>query len=80
MPTWSPTTRSTSSNIATTHPYHHDHALLAIEAGRSVLIEKPVCLTAGDAREVFAAARQAGVFAMEAMWMRTNPLIRTASS
>jgi len=43
-----------------------------------VLIEKPVCLTAGDAREVFAAARQAGVFAMEAMWMRTNPLIRTA--
>jgi predicted dehydrogenase len=64
--------------VATTHPYHHDHALLAIEAGRSVLIEKPVCLTAGDAREVFAAARQAGVFAMEAMWMRTNPLIRTA--
>ncbi len=64
--------------VATTHPYHHDHALLAIEAGKAVLIEKPVCLTAADAREVFAAARAAGVFAMEAMWMRTNPLIRTA--
>ncbi|MGX7679344.1 Gfo/Idh/MocA family protein [Jatrophihabitans sp. DSM 45814] len=64
--------------IATTHPGHHDHALLAIEAGKSVLIEKPVCLNAGDAREVFEAATDAGVFAMEAMWMRTNPLIRKA--
>ncbi|HEY8673105.1 MAG TPA: Gfo/Idh/MocA family oxidoreductase [Candidatus Dormibacteraeota bacterium] len=64
--------------IATTHPYHRAHALLAIEAGKSVLIEKPVCLNAGDAREVFAAAAQADVFAMEAMWTRTNPLIRTA--
>jgi predicted dehydrogenase len=64
--------------IATTHPHHRAQALLAIDAGKSVLIEKPVCLNASDAREVFAAARQAGVFAMEAMWMRTNPLIRNA--
>jgi predicted dehydrogenase len=64
--------------IATTHPYHRAHALLAIEAGKSVLIEKPVCLNAGDAREVFAAATRSDVFAMEAMWTRTNPLIRTA--
>jgi predicted dehydrogenase len=64
--------------IATTHPYHRAHALLAIGAGKAVLIEKPVCLNAGDAREVFAAATQADVFAMEAMWMRTNPLIRMA--
>jgi predicted dehydrogenase len=64
--------------IATTHPHHRAHALLAINAGKSVLIEKPVCLNASDAREVFAAAVRAGVFAMEAMWMRTNPLIRTA--
>ena len=32
--------------IATTHPYHHEQALLAIEAGKPVLIEKPVCLNA----------------------------------
>jgi predicted dehydrogenase len=64
--------------IATTHPYHRAHALLAIEAGKSVLIEKPVCLNAADAREVFAAATRSDVFAMEAMWTRTNPLIRTA--
>jgi predicted dehydrogenase len=64
--------------IATTHPGHHEQALLAIEAGKAVLIEKPVCLNAADAREVFTAADAAGVFAMEAMWMRTNPLIRKA--
>ena len=64
--------------IATTHPGHREQALLAIEAGKAVLIEKPVCLNAADAREVFAAAAKAGVFAMEAMWMRTNPLIRKA--
>lgn len=64
--------------VATTHPQHKAHALLAIAAGKSVLIEKPVCLDAADAREVFAAAREADVFAMEAMWMRCNPLIRRA--
>ena len=64
--------------VSTTHPHHRAHSLLAIEAGKAVLIEKPVCLNAADAREVFAAATRAGVFAMEAMWMRTNPLIRMA--
>ncbi|HST49028.1 Gfo/Idh/MocA family protein [Jatrophihabitans sp.] len=64
--------------IATTHPGHREQALLAITAGKAVLIEKPVCLNAADAREVFGAAAAAGVFAMEAMWMRTNPLIRQA--
>ena len=64
--------------IATTHPFHREHALLAIGAGKSVLIEKPVCLTAAETREVFDAATAAGVFAMEAMWMRINPLIRRA--
>jgi predicted dehydrogenase len=64
--------------IATTHPQHREQALMAIEAGKSLLIEKPVCLNAGQAGEVFDAAKQADVFAMEAMWMRTNPLICTA--
>jgi predicted dehydrogenase len=64
--------------VSTTHPNHRAHALLAIAAGKPVLIEKPVCLDAAGAREVFAAARAANVFAMEAMWMRCNPLIRRA--
>src|ERR1035437_10765714 len=36
--------------VSTTHPHHRAHALMAIEAGKAVLIEKPVCLNAADAR------------------------------
>ncbi|MGA7986898.1 MAG: Gfo/Idh/MocA family oxidoreductase, partial [Candidatus Dormiibacterota bacterium] len=64
--------------ISTTHPHHRAQALMAVEAGKAVLIEKPVCLNAAHAREVFNAATKADVFAMEAMWTRINPLIREA--
>ena len=64
--------------IATTHPFHREQALMAIDAGKHVLIEKPLTLNAAHAREVLTAAREKGVFAMEAVWMRFNPLIRKA--
>lgn len=52
---------------------HRDHALLAIAAGKHVLIEKPIALDPAEAREIFDAARDAGVLAMEAMWTRYLP-------
>ena len=61
--------------VATTHPFHLQQALMAIEAGKNVLVEKPLALNAVQAREVLKAARDQGVFAMEAVWMRANPLI-----
>jgi predicted dehydrogenase len=61
--------------VATTHPFHRELALRAIAAGKPVLIEKPLALRAAHAREVLTAARDKGVFAMEAVWMRANPLI-----
>jgi predicted dehydrogenase len=61
--------------VATTHPFHREQALMAIEAGKPVLIEKPLTLNAAHALEVLTAARDKGVFAMEAVWMRANPLI-----
>jgi predicted dehydrogenase len=54
--------------VATPHNFHLPHALLAIGAGKHVLIEKPVGLDAGEARAIHAAATAAGVFCMEAMW------------
>ena len=54
--------------VATPHHLHLPHALLAIEAGKHVLVEKPVGLDAGEARVIGEAARRAGVFCMEAMW------------
>ncbi len=59
--------------IATPHSEHLEHALLAIAAGKHVLIEKPMAVTAEQARRIVDAARSAGVFAMEAMWTRYLP-------
>ncbi|MFL6165996.1 MAG: Gfo/Idh/MocA family protein [Ornithinibacter sp.] len=54
--------------IATPHHLHLPHALLAIEAGKHVLVEKPVGLDAAEARQIGEAAARAGLFCMEAMW------------
>lgn len=59
--------------IATPHALHRDHALLAIAAGKPVLVEKAFTRNAAEAREVIDAARAAGVFVMEAMWTRFLP-------
>ena len=59
--------------IAAPHSEHRKLALLAIAAGKHVLVEKPIALNVGEAREIAAAARAAGVFAMEAMWSRFLP-------
>jgi predicted dehydrogenase len=62
--------------VATTHSHHRDHALLALRAGRPVLVEKAFALTAAQAREIVAEARARRLFCMEAMWLRVDPLIR----
>ncbi len=59
--------------IGSPHSEHREHALLAIAAGKHVLVEKPIALTAAEARDIADAARAAGVFAMEAMWTRFQP-------
>lgn len=59
--------------IATPHSEHKEQALLAIRAGKHVLVEKAFTRNAGEAEEVFAAAAAAGVFVMEAMWTRFLP-------
>ena len=59
--------------VATPHPAHRACALLAIEAGKAVLVEKPFTLNAAEARELVAAAAAHGTFLMEAMWTRFLP-------
>ncbi|MBP2328275.1 putative dehydrogenase [Kibdelosporangium banguiense] len=59
--------------IAAPASEHLALALLAINAGKPVLVEKPFTTSAQDARILAAAARERGVFAMEAMWTRYLP-------
>jgi len=59
--------------VATPHPVHHDNAILALRAGKHVLVEKPFTMNAVEAREVVQVARESGRFAMEAMWTRFLP-------
>lgn len=62
--------------VATVHPAHYRAALTCIEAGKAVLVEKPLTLDVPTAERLLAAARARGVFAMEAMWTRCLPAIR----
>ncbi|WP_144763560.1 Gfo/Idh/MocA family protein [Curtobacterium sp. 9128] len=62
--------------VATPHSRHADDALLAIAAGKHVLVEKAFTITAGEARAVFDAAHRADVAVVEAMWTRFLPQMR----
>jgi predicted dehydrogenase len=59
--------------VATPHPMHLANALGALEAGKPVLVEKPLTMNSAEARELVAAAREKGLFLMEAMWTRFLP-------
>lgn len=54
--------------VATPHNHHHPHARLALEAGRHVVVEKPMGLDAAQCEDLAAVAASRGLFLMEAMW------------
>lgn len=59
--------------IATPHIMHAENAILALDAGKAVLCEKPFTMNAREAGPVVALARSRGLFLMEAMWTRFMP-------
>lgn len=59
--------------IATPHTGHAEWAIKSIRAGKHVLIEKPMALSAYDADVIFYEARKAKVFAGEAYMYRLHP-------
>jgi len=59
--------------VATPHPYHLDNATLALNAGKHVMIEKPITLNAGQAQELVDLAASKGLLLIEAMWTRFLP-------
>jgi len=61
--------------IATPHTFHHAHVLLCLQQKKAVLCEKPMSVSVASTRQMVEAARQHGVFLMEAMWSRFLPVI-----
>jgi predicted dehydrogenase len=62
--------------VASPHALHHEHTMLAFDAGKPVLCEKALTLNAREAEDLVRVARERRLFFMEAMWMRCNPVIR----
>ncbi|MCS5717688.1 Gfo/Idh/MocA family oxidoreductase [Herbiconiux sp. CPCC 205763] len=59
--------------VATPHPQHAPNALLALGAGKHVLVEKPFTMNQREAQQIADASRAAGLVALEAMWSRWLP-------
>ena len=59
--------------IATPHPQHAEWCIRAARAGKHILCEKPITLNHAEAMVVAEAAREAGVFLMEAFMYRCHP-------
>ena len=68
--------------VATPHQHHAQHAILAAQCGKHVLVEKPMALTLEECAAMIAAAQAAGVHLMvghshsfDAPILRTRALI-----
>ena len=61
--------------VATPHPFHREHSIFCLKAGKSVLCEKPLAINAQEVEEIIRCARKAKKFLMEAMWTRFIPVM-----
>ena len=61
--------------VATPHGRHVEDVRACFAAGKHVLCEKPLTLSAASAAALVEEARAADLFLCEAMWMRTNPRV-----
>jgi predicted dehydrogenase len=59
--------------IAPPHPQHAEWAIKAAEAGKHLLVEKPLAVNYGEAMAIVEAARIHNVFLMEAFMYRCHP-------
>jgi predicted dehydrogenase len=64
--------------IATPHAMHHENAIMCLQGGKALLVEKAFTLNRRQAQEIVDLARQRKLFVMEAMWTRFQPAILEA--
>jgi predicted dehydrogenase len=59
--------------IGNIHPQHMEWVLKTAEAGKHILVEKPIGMNSAEAETMIAAARRHDVFLMEAFMYRCSP-------
>jgi predicted dehydrogenase len=64
--------------IATPNDRHRDDCILALNANKAIVCEKPFALNALETREIIDLAKQKRLFCMEGMWSRFMPAILAA--
>jgi predicted dehydrogenase len=62
--------------ISTIHPFHAECAIRAAQAGKHILVEKPIAMNTREAQAMVDAARANDVFLMEAFMYRCHPQTR----
>jgi predicted dehydrogenase len=60
--------------VATPHSHHYEHAMLALQNGKPVLVEKAFTANAAQAERLIDEAHKRNLFIAEAIWTRYMPL------
>ena len=64
--------------VSSPHVMHYEHARAALEAGRHVMVEKPMCTRARDARALAALAQARGLHLLVPQGWNFAPYVRAA--
>ncbi len=62
--------------IALPNIFHFDYSKRCLLAGKNVLCEKPLCVNARQAEELYAIAKEKGLFFSDNMWTRFLPSVK----
>src|SRR4030081_2676232 len=62
--------------IATPHQFHAEHAILAPQHGKHVILEKPIALTLADCDRIIAAVERVGVHLIVGDTHAFDPAVR----
>ena len=61
--------------VASLHPNHKGHAVMALNSGKHVLVEKPMAMRAEDAQLLYDLGKEKRLFVGEGMWTRFFPAV-----
>lgn len=64
--------------VSSPHIMHYEHARAALEAGKHVMVEKPMCTSTRDARALAALAREKGLHVLVPQGWNFTPYVREA--